>query len=46
MNGLDSDLVVRHSSPLRTKPDGFVYQCFDEQFFTNLSTMQWDRNCG
>ena len=46
VNGLDSDLVVRLSSPPRTKPDGFVFQCFDERFFTNLSAMQWDRNCG
>jgi hypothetical protein len=46
VNGLDTDLVVRHASPARTKPDGFVYQCFDERHFANLSAMQWDRNCG
>ena len=46
VNGLDSELVVRHASAPRTKPDGFVFQCFDERFFANLSTMQWDRNCG
>ena len=40
VNGLDSDLVVRHASAPRTKPDGFVYQCFDERHFTNLSAMQ------
>jgi hypothetical protein len=46
VNGLDSELVVRHASQPRTKPDGFVFQCFDEQFFANLSVMQWDRNSG
>ena len=46
VNGLDSDLVVRLHSKPRTKPDGFVFQCFDERFFANLSAMQWDRNCG
>ena len=46
VNGLDSELVVRHSSAQRAKPDGCVYQCFDEQFFSNLTAMQWDRNCG
>jgi hypothetical protein len=46
VNGLDSELVVRHASQPRTKPDGFVFQCFDEHFFMNLSSMQWDRNCG
>jgi hypothetical protein len=46
VNGLDSDLVVRHASTPRTKPDGYAFQCFDERFFTNLSSMQWDRNCG
>jgi hypothetical protein len=46
VNGLDSELVVRHASQPRTKPDGFVFQCFDEQFFANLSAMQWDRNSG
>ena len=46
VNGLDSELIVRHSSLPRTKADGYVFQCFDERFFGNLSTMQWDRNCG
>ena len=46
VNGLDSELVVRYTSAPRTKPDGFVYQCFDERHFTNLLAMQWDRNCG
>ena len=46
VNGLDSDLVVRHSSVARTRADGYVYQCFDERFFANLTEMQWDRNCG
>lgn len=46
VNGLDSDLVVRYASQPRTKPDGFVFQCFDERFFANLTNMQWDRNCG
>jgi hypothetical protein len=46
VNGLDSEMVVRHTTKQRTKPDGFVFQCFDERFFTNLSSMQWDRNCG
>ena len=46
VNGLDSELVVRHSSLPRTKADGYVFQCFDERFFANLSAMQWDRNCG
>lgn len=46
VNGLDSELVARHSSLPRTKPDGYAFQCFDERFFTNLSSMQWDRNCG
>jgi len=46
VNGLDSDLVVRYASKPRVKPDGFVFQCFDERHFANLSTMQWDRNCG
>ena len=46
VNGLDSELVVRHTSTPRTKADGYVFQCFDERFFSNLSSMQWDRNCG
>jgi hypothetical protein len=46
VNGLDSDLIVRHASQPRTKPDGYVFQCFDERFFSNLTSMQWDRNCG
>jgi hypothetical protein len=46
VNGLDSELVVRHTSTPRTKADGYVFQCFDERFFGNLSAMQWDRNCG
>jgi hypothetical protein len=46
VNGLDSELIVRHTSSARTKADGYVFQCFDERFFANLSCMQWDRNCG
>lgn len=46
VNGLDSELVVRHTSQPRTKADGYVFQCFDERFFGNLNSMQWDRNCG
>jgi hypothetical protein len=46
VNGLDSELVVRHTSTPRTKSDGYAFQCFDERFFTNLSSMQWDRNSG
>ena len=46
VNGLDSELLVRHASQPLLKSDGYVYQCFDEHFFTNLSSMQWDRNCG
>ena len=46
VNGVDSELVVRHASLPRTKPDGYAFQCFDERFFANLSAMQWDRNCG
>ena len=46
VNGLDSELIVRHTSAPRTKADGYVYQCFDERFFSNLASMQWDRNCG
>ena len=46
VNGLDSELVVRHASTPRTKADGYVFQCFDERFFGNLAAMQWDRNCG
>jgi hypothetical protein len=46
VNGLDSELVVRHASKARTKPDGYVFQCFDERYFANLTAMQWDRNCG
>ena len=46
VNGLDTEVVVRHSSAIRKVQDGFVFQCFDEQFFGNLSKMQWDRNAG
>ena len=46
VNGLDSELVVRNSSFNRSKADGYVFQCFDERFFSNLTNMQWDRNCG
>ena len=46
VNGFDSELVVRHLSKERTQADGHVFQCFDERFFTNLTEMQWDRNCG
>lgn len=46
VNGLDSDLVVRHETKARTKPDDYVFQCFDEPFFSKLAAMQWDRNCG
>ena len=46
VNGLDTELIVRHTGTQRLKPDGHVFQCFDEQFFGNLTTMQWDRNSG
>ena len=46
VNGLDTELIVRHTSAPRLKADGHVFQCFDEQFFGNLTTMQWDRNSG
>ena len=46
VNGLDTELIVRHTSSPRPKADGHVFQCFDEQFFSNLTTMQWDRNSG
>jgi hypothetical protein len=46
VNGLDTELIVRHASTPRLKADGHVFQCFDEQFFGNLTSMQWDRNCG
>ena len=46
VNGLDTELIVRHASEPRTKADGYVFQCFDEQFFSNLGRMQWDRNSG
>ena len=46
VNGLDSELVVRHFSQPRVTADGYVFQCFDERFFSNLTDMQWDRNCG
>ena len=46
VNGLDTELIVRHSSTPRTKADGYVFQCFDEQYFSNLGRMQWDRNSG
>jgi hypothetical protein len=46
VNGLDTELIVRHTSTPRLKADGHVFQCFDEQFFGNLTTMQWDRNSG
>ena len=46
VNGVDTELIVRHASQPRPKPDGYVFQCFDERFFGNLSSMQWDRNCG
>ena len=46
VNGLDTELIVRHTGAPRLKPDGHVFQCFDEQFFSNLTTMQWDRNSG
>jgi hypothetical protein len=46
VNGLDSDLIVRHTSSPRKIADGHVFQCFDEQFFGNLTSMQWDRNSG
>jgi hypothetical protein len=46
VNGLDTELIVRHTSTPRLKADGHVFQCFDEQFFGNLSAMQWDRNSG
>ena len=37
---------VRQASAPRVKADGYVFQCFDEQFFNNLGRMQWDRNSG
>jgi hypothetical protein len=46
VNGLDTELIIRHASTPRLKADGHVFQCFDEQFFSNLTTMQWDRNSG
>ena len=46
VNGLDTEIVVRRDSLPRTKVDGFVFQCFDEQFLSNLTKMQWDRNSG
>jgi hypothetical protein len=46
VNGLDTELVVRHASAPRLKADGHVFQCFDEKFFGNLTAMQWDRNSG
>ena len=46
VNGVDTDLIVRHASTPRPKPDGHVFQCFDEKFFGNLTAMQWDRNSG
>jgi hypothetical protein len=46
VNGFDTELIVRHASTPRLKPDGHVFQCFDEQFFSNLTAMQWDRNSG
>ena len=46
VNGLDTEIVVRHASAARKVQDGFVFQHFDEQFFANLSRMQWDRNSG
>ena len=46
VNGLDTELIVRHTSNPRLKADGHVFQCFDEQFFGNLTRMQWDRNSG
>ena len=47
VQGMDSEVVVRHSSDPRSKMDGYVFQCFDESFFENLSqNLQWDRNFG
>jgi hypothetical protein len=46
VNGFDTELIVRHASAPRLRADGHVFQCFDEQFFSNLTTMQWDRNSG
>ena len=47
VNGFDTEIVVRRESALRVKADGFVFQCFDEQFMGNLAAnMQWDRNSG
>ena len=46
VNGFDTELIVRHTSTPRRAADGHVFQCFDEQFFGNLTTMQWDRNSG
>ena len=47
VNGFDTELIVRHTGVPRLKPDGHVFQCFDEQFFSNLTAkLQWDRNSG
>lgn len=46
VNGLDTEIIVRRASVPRVKPDGYVFQSFEEQFLTNLSRMQWDRNSG
>ncbi len=46
VNGLDTEIIVRRSTAPRVKADGYVFQCFDEQFLSNLTRMQWDRNSG
>ena len=46
VHGLDTEIIVRQASAPRVKVDGYVFQCFDEQFLGNLLRMQWDRNSG
>ena len=46
INGLDTEIIVHKASAPRVKADGYVFQCFDEEFLANLSKMQWDRNSG
>ena len=46
VHGLDTEIIVRKASAPRVKADGYVFQCFDERFLSNLSRMQWDRNSG
>ena len=46
VQGPDSSVVVRHTSPRRTKNDKTVYQCFDEAFMRKLESMGWNRDHG